>query len=207
MGGMGGMDDMDEMVDGWPAMTNWMSGMSNWWSTMANWCWDYTNMWDAGAQPGGASPNWWANLSRGAYHQMPMPVAAGRVPALNGLVVMDQDLQPVLSADVANPDTFGYRLRCSFTNQGVIPGAQATLQASATARATHFTMTASGLAPSTTYYMDINGSNVTPVATNRRGRLQVRQLPGGVTSLRGIGNVSIEDNHRNTILSAALSPH
>lgn len=214
-GGMGGHDEMGISGGagtpgatgcGWPAMTDWWSGMGNWSSAMTNWCWDYTNMWSSGYGYGSVSSNWWGSLGRSAYHMMPMPGSLDRVPAINGLVVMDQNLQPVLSADLANPQTFGYQARYRFTNRGIVPGATATLQASATQRLTHFMISATGLAPRSIYYLSVNDSSVTPVATDARGRLSMRQLPSGVTSMRGLGRISILDRNHNTVLSATLPP-
>lgn len=205
MGGWGGMG-WGGMGDGWPAMTNWWSGTSNWWPMMAVWCWDYTNMWSYGSGYSGNMTNWWGSLGRSSYHMMPLPPAIGQVPVINALVVMDQDLQSVLTADLASPDSFGYQVRCDFTNHGVVPGAKATLQASATQRSTHFALSATGLAPSTTYFMDINGANVSPVATDAHGRLRMRGMPNGMIGLRGIGNISILDRNYNTVLSTTLPP-
>ncbi len=203
MGGSGGMGGMD---DGWPAMTNWSSGMLNWSPMMSTWCWDYTNMWNGATGTGGVSSHWWGSLQRGGHHMVPLPSSIDTVPAINGLVVMDENLQPVLVCDLANPVSFTYQTRCELTNQGVVPGAKATLSANATQRSAHFALSATGLAPSTTYFMVINESNVTPVATDRRGRLRIRKLPDGVTSLRGIGRVSIQDHTYHTILSTSLPP-
>ena len=155
---------------------------------------------------GGASTNWWGNLSRGAYHMMPLPPSVNPVPVINGLVVMDDNLQPLLSADLANPGTFTYQVRCGLTNLGIVPGARATLNATATQRTGHFAISATGLAPSTTYFIDINQANVSVAATDRHGKLQMRTLPTGVTNLRGIGTVSILDRNHQTVLSASLPP-
>ena len=51
--------------------------------------------------------NWWGSLGRSACHLMPMPSAIGQIPFINGPVVTDQNLQPVLTADLASPDSFG----------------------------------------------------------------------------------------------------
>ncbi len=205
-GWMGGWS-MGWMGSGWPAMTNWWSGMSNWWPIMSNWCWGYTNMWNAGMVVGSGSTNWWGSLSRGAYHRMPLPPSANPVPAINGLVVMDENLQPVLSADLANPDTFTYQVRCELTNPGIVPGARAILNANATQRTAHFGLSATGLVPSSTYYMEFNGANVVLVASDRHGRLHIHSLPNGVTNMRGIGSVSILDKNYNAVLSTSLPPN
>jgi hypothetical protein len=204
-GGMGWGGDWG-WGSGWPAMTNWWSGMSGWWPMMANWCWNYTNMWNMGAQYGGFSTNWWGSLARGGNHMMPWPYSLSAAPAINGLVVTDANLQPVLSVDLANPDSFGYRVRCDFDNQGIIAGAAATLQANATQRSTHFALSATGLAPSTTYFMAINDANLTTVATDAHGRLRMNHLPSGVASMRGIGRISLLDRNHNAVLSADLPP-
>ncbi len=206
MGGSGGMGGMAGMDDGWPAMANWWSQMTNWWPTMGTWCWDYTNMWNAEPAGGGASSNWWGSLGRGSRHMMPLPSTIDAVPVINGLVVMDEHLQPVLSADLANPASFAYQTRCDLINQAIVPGAKGTLRASATQRSTHFALSATGLAPNTTYFMAINHSSVTPVATDRHGRLQIRKLPDGITSMRGIGHISIQDHDSNLVLSTTLPP-
>ena len=180
--------------------------MSNWSSAMASWCWGYTNMWNVGAQNGNASTNWWGSLGRGAVHLMPMPASINPVPAINGLVVMDDNQQPVLFADLANPDSFGYRVQSDFTNRGTIPGAKATLRASATKRSTHFALSATGLVPNKAYFMAINGANITPVTTDANGRLRMTRLPSGVMTMRGIGSISIMDRNYNPVLSATLPP-
>jgi hypothetical protein len=206
MWGWGGMGDWGGMGNGWPAMTNWWSGMNTWGPAMANWCWDYTNMWRSSSGYTGNMSNWWGSIGGNSYHTMPLPGSVSPVPIINGLVVMDQNLTPVLSADLADPDSYGYSARCVFTNAGIIPGAQGALQVSATQRSTHLAASATGLAPNTMYSMTFNGAAVTPVATDARGRLKIRGLPNGVTSMRGIGSVSIQDRNSNTILSVTLPP-
>jgi hypothetical protein len=208
MGGMGGSGGMGGgmMGSGWPAMTNWWSGMGNLWSDMANWCWDYTNMWNARMRSGDLSATWWGSLNRGGSHMMPLPASLDQVPAINGLVLMDQNLQPVLTADLANPNTFTYSARSALTNHGTVPGAMGTLQLSATQRSTHFAMSATGPARSTGYFMAVNDSHITPLATDAYGQVRVRQLPAGVTSMRGISSISILDRNYDPVLSATLPP-
>jgi hypothetical protein len=62
------------------------------------------------------------------------------------------------------------------------------------------------LAPNTTYFMAINDANITAVATDAHGRLRVRHLPIGITTMRGIGSISILDRNYSTVLSATLPP-
>jgi Bacterial Ig domain len=191
-----------EMCAGWPASSNWWASMTNWSSMMESWGWDYTNAWSSG----GLSNGWWCSVSRGSSHTMPLPPSINPVPMINGLVIVDEHLQPVLTADLATPDTYGYVARCELTNHGILPGARCTLQVSATERTTRFMLNANGLPPSTMFYMNID-SNLTLVGSDGRGRLQVRSLPTGVSSVRGIGSVSIEDAQFNTVLSATLPPN
>ncbi len=206
MGGGPGMGGFGGMGNGWPAMSDWRSSMNNWWSEMASWCWEYTNFWNPGVQYSAVSTDWWGSLGRGASHVMPMPASISGVLAINGLVVLDVNLMPVMSADLSSPDSFGYQTRLDFTNQGVVPGASAVLQANATQHGSRFTLSAEGLAPSTTYFMDINGTNVTPAPTDAHGRLRVRELPNGATSMRGVGRISILDRNHTPVLSATLPP-
>jgi hypothetical protein len=205
-GGMGGMGGMGGTGGGWPAMTNWMAGMVDWWHFMSEWCWSYTNMWNGGSDFDDYTTNWWGSLGRGASHMMPMPGTVNMLTELNGLVIMNADLQPVLTADLANPTSFGYQVHCALKNQGILPGAAATLRASATKNATHFTLSASGLAPNMPYVMAINDTALATFTTDRRGRLQIRKLPNGVTSMRGIGSISIQDRNYTPILITALPP-
>jgi hypothetical protein len=204
-GGMGGgMGSGDGWGCGWPAMTNWWSATTtNWWPVMDGWCWSYTNLWTPGSQYRG---DWWCHFGRSANHRMPFPDSLNSVPTINGLLITDANLQPVLTADLANPQSFTYNTRCAFRNQGFVTNAAATLRASATQRSTHFALSATGLTPGTTYFVEINGANATPVATDRYGRLNIPALPGGMTSMRGISSISILDRSYNSILRATLPP-
>jgi hypothetical protein len=206
MGNGTGMGGISGMGDAWPALNNWYSGTSNWVSDMADWCWDYTNLWNSAAQYGGVSTNWWGHLGSSASHMMPMPPTIDGVPAINGLVVMDGRLQTVLSADMANPDTFTYHTQHDLTNSGIITHAKGTVQVSATQHSVTFALSATGLAPRTTYFLALNGGAMTSCTADANGRLQIRRLPGGMNSIKGIGNVSILDRNHDVLLSAALGP-
>lgn len=200
-GSMDHQGDLGDLCHGWPASSNWWSGLTNWWPVMASWCWDYTNDWNAAG-----SSNWWCSWRQGASYTLPLPPSVNPVPVLNGFVITDDHLQPVLTCDLATPDSFTYTVRCNFTNHGIVPDAKGSLQGSATKRATRFALSATGLAPGTTYYLDFDGANVSSVATDQHGRLQLRKLPTGVSSLRGVGKIFIEDRHYNVLLSATLPP-
>ena len=203
--GTQGMGWTGEMHMHWPAMANWWSEMGNWWPQMTNWCWDYMNGWSSGAGSTGGFSGWWGSRVRGNAHQMPLPNAIAPVPVVNGLVVMDDRLQVVLASDLTSPSTLQYQARCDFINHGVVAGAKARVVASATQKATHFQMSASGLAPNTKYYWAVDGRGFTSVMTDAHGRFQTRALPdnSGVTSL---GSIWILDQHSNVVLSAAVSP-
>ena len=207
MGGTGGMSGSGGMGgSGWPAMTNWVAGTSNWWPAMAEWCWDYTNLLNGAAGEGGAFTNWWGSLGSSTNHLMPLPRSLRRVPAVNGLVILDENLNPVLATDLANSDSFWFQTQSAFTNRGIVPGAKATLEASATHRSSSFALTATGLAPKTSYTIAINGANVAAMKTDARGQLQLRQLPGGSTGMKNISSISILNSKNKVVLSATLPP-
>ena len=217
MGGMGGTGGTNGVVGTqgmgwtggmhmhWPAMADWYSGMANWWPQMTNWCWDYMNGWNGGAGSAGGFNGWWGSRVGGTSHRMPMPNAIAPVPAVNGLVVMDNNLQVVLASDLTSPSTLQYQAHCDFINHGVVAGAKARAVASATQKGTHFMLTATGLAPNTSYYWGADAGAATSFTTDAHGRFQTRTVPGG-SSVTGIGTIWILDQNSNVVLSAEVSP-
>lgn len=204
-GGTPGMGWTDPMGMNWPAMANWWSGMGNWWPQMTNWCWGYMSGWNNGAGSAGGFSGWWGSRVHGSSHQMPLPDPIAPVPHVNGVVVMDDNLQVVLVSDLTSPSTLQFQARADFVNYGVVPNAKGRVQVSATQKATHFMMSATGLAPSTSYYWAMNGGAVTSIATDAHGRFQTRTLFGS-EGVMSIGGVWILDQHTNVVLSAAVSP-
>jgi len=203
--GTQGMEGMGSMHSNWPAMTNWGAGMTNWWPQMTSWCRDYTNMWNGGTGSGGGASNWWGSRVHGDHHRVPLPDSIAPIPSINGLVVMDDQLQPVLSSDLASPNSFQYQARCDFINHGVLPSAKATVRVSATVKATHFWLSVSGLAPNSNYHCAMNDGSVTSITTDAHGGFRMRKVPGG-GSVMNLRSIWILDQNSSVVLSAALSP-
>ena len=108
----------------------------------------------------------------GVLRKNTLPEVVQPVSRLLQIVVSDDATQAVLRADVTLPDSLQYLVKRPMQNDGLIRHAQGSLRLHATTNFTQFRLHAAGLAPSTDYYLALNGMVSQTNTTDTAGYLQ-----------------------------------
>jgi hypothetical protein len=109
------------------------------------------------------------------------------------IVVSDTNGNAVLVGDLVNPTAgsavkFKASIRVKPQNGAPTATGKAQLQSTARKgkRTARFTMIASGVPAQTTFNVTLNGKTVTTAKSNKKGKLLVRKLPPGISSIRSV---------------------
>ncbi len=153
-----------------------------------------------------------SSRGRGSPHGTPLPDVINPISDIRELdivqtavVVLITNQQTVLTADLTDPDTLQYLVKRSLTNDGVETGAAASLRIKATANATQFRLTATGLTPTSPYFLAINGSAAESVMTDASGGFRLMALPTNAPpQVLDITSLAIWNSSSNSVLHTDL---
>jgi len=111
----------------------------------------------------------------------------------SGVLQTDTNGNAVLVGDLVNPTAgsavkFKASIRVKPQNGAPTATGKAQLQSTARKgkRTARFTMIASGVPAQTTFNVALNGKTVTTAKSNKKGKLLVRKLPPGISSIRSV---------------------
>jgi hypothetical protein len=109
------------------------------------------------------------------------------------IIVTDSNGNVVLVGDLVTPagtTLVKFKAKLKVASGNVTLQTTGTAQASSTAkrgrRTDRFTMIASGVAPSTTFTVTVNGQNAGTVKSNGKGKVLVRKLPANLLAVRSV---------------------
>lgn len=126
-------------------------------------------------------------------HKQPLPVVLDPLCGIRELSIVNQNQAIVLRGIMTNPSEGSYMVNRSLDNVGYPPKAKGNLIIHAGARSTLFSMQASGLTPLTVYNLAINGVIVQAHASDRGGRLFLRELPTWAPDVLNINSLALTD--------------
>ncbi len=128
------------------------------------------------------------------------PAALDPLCNIRELDVVNGSTNPVLMADLTDPDQGQYLVKRSMDDTGFIPGAGGELRINATLSFTQFRLQASGLTPDTAYWLTLNGDIVQTNSSDRNGRLKLMTLPEGSPDVLDIHTVTLTSTGTNVVL-------
>ena len=134
----------------------------------------------------------------------PLPDALNPLSDIRNLVVQNTSTQEVLNADLTSPDKLQYLVKRAMTNDGVEPGATASLRIHASQNSVQFRISASGLTATSTYFLAINSDIATNFSSDASGKLRIDGLPGGAPDILDIHELAILNSSSNSVLSTSL---
>jgi hypothetical protein len=134
----------------------------------------------------------------------PLPNALNPLSDIRELVVQNTNAEEVLSADLTNPDSLQYLVKRAMNNDGVEPGAAASLRIHASQNFVQFRIRASGLAASNTYFLAINEDIAADFTSDAKGGLRIDGLPAGSPDILDIHELAILNGASNSVLSTSL---
>jgi hypothetical protein len=146
------------------------------------------------------STNYVKSLSPRAHH---LPDVLDPLSNLRELDILNGAGDRISSADITNTTSFSYSLLRAMDITGFIPSAGGTLRVSGNHRSTRVSVAATGLLPSNSYQLLVNGVSVTTKTSDRHGRLTVTGPRTGLPLVLAIRTVELADSTgANIILSS-----
>ena len=136
-------------------------------------------------------------------HKPALPVVLDPLCGVRELSLVNPSQATVLRGIMTNPSQGNYMVLRSLDNAGYLPKAKGNLLIHAGARTTLFSLQASGLTPLTVYNLAINGSIVQAHASDRHGRLTLRELPTWAPDVLDINIVALTDVSGNHVVLTA----
>lgn len=130
--------------------------------------------------------------------------ALNPVSNLRGLAIQNVNTQAVLIADLTAPDKLEYLIKRPLNNDGFDADAAGSLRLKSNLNDTHFRLLASGLEPTNTYYLVLNGSINETNSTDADGRLTVTTALVNPTDVLDLRTIAIWDSASNSVLSTHL---
>ena len=134
----------------------------------------------------------------------PLPSGLDPISKIRALAVSIGGTQDVLTADLTGPDKLQYLIKRAMTNDGVDADAAAALRIKATQSFVQFRIRASGLDPTSTCYLAINGSIAETEMSDASGDLNIESLPGGAPDVLDITGLAVLNSASNSVLSTTL---
>src|SRR3954469_466110 len=139
--------------------------------------------------------------SKGTAHGIPLPDALDPITNIREVQVLDIGANIVLDADLTAPTSFSYATKRAMDNTGVLPAAFGSLQLSGSPRSTKASVIASGLTPSTSYQLMVNGVSVTTKTSDAHGRLSIAGPKVGLQLVLDVRTVELADAGNTVILT------
>jgi hypothetical protein len=134
----------------------------------------------------------------------PLPDAISPISNIRELDVVNVGGATVLQTDISDPTRFSYALKRVMNITGFIPSAGGSLALSGTARSTKVSVAASGLVPSASYQLLVNGAPVTTKPADGRGHLSIIGPKTSLPLAQDITEVAISDGTNNILISTGL---
>jgi hypothetical protein len=136
----------------------------------------------------------------GGRNALPLPTNAIPVSLIREVDIVNTNLQIVLSADLTMPDHLQYLIKRNLSTNGV----KALLTIEATARHTHFRLSATGLATNNDYLLSFNSEVVQTNTSGPRGRLDIHSLAETPPFILDVRSVALWDSSSNVVLQTTL---
>ena len=129
-----------------------------------------------------------------------LPAALNPVSDIQQLQIADASTQAVLTADMTMPARLEYLIKRDISSNSV----DASLRLHATTKQTQFRLVASGLTPSSDYFLALNGGIVQTNMSDAKGNLSVRTLLVNPTDILAVSSVALWDSSSSVVLSTTL---
>jgi hypothetical protein len=120
----------------------------------------------------------------------PLPDALNPLIAVRALNIASAG-QILLSGDVLLPDKLRYQYKGPFDNTGIVSAAAGVLQLKATEKSSQFGLKVSGLPAATDCIVLINSVAVQTVASDKKGKLNLKSLPAASPTALNIHSVAL----------------
>jgi hypothetical protein len=130
----------------------------------------------------------------------PLPTELNPVSAIREVVVLNTNLETVLTAELNDPDFLQYLVKRNLSTGNV----KAMLQIKATTEKLQFRLTSSGLMATNDYLLAINGDIDQTVQTDSKGKLSVKGLVNPPSNALELKSVALWDVSSNVVFSAEL---
>jgi len=124
----------------------------------------------------------------------PLPAPADPISNLRELDIVNGNGDTVLQVDLTDPNSFSYAVTHAMDNTGFILGAGGVARLSGSQHSTRASVTATGLAPITSYQLMVNGVGVTTKTSDRRGNLTITGPRVGLELVLDIRTVALADS-------------
>jgi hypothetical protein len=131
----------------------------------------------------------------------PLPGAVDPLTNVRELDVVNDNGLTVLQADLTASKAFSYSVKQAMINTGFIPGAGGVAQLKGSTHATTASITATGLTPSTSYQLMVNGVGSTTKSSDAHGKLVVAAPKVGLELAIDIRTLALADTSGNIILT------
>jgi hypothetical protein len=145
----------------------------------------------------GSSKGKGGGLGRG---KSALPAVLDPISSIRELTVSLNSTQSVLHADLTAPDKLQYLVKRDVSAGEV----DATLHVKATLNKTQFRLLASGLNPTDTYLLVLNGSVVQTNTTDSSGRLLINSLVENPGDILDLHSVALWNSASNVVISTTL---
>jgi len=136
----------------------------------------------------------------GGHNNSALPAALNPVSLIREIDVVNSNLQAVLTADVTTPDRLDYLIKRNLSNGGV----KAELMLHANTHQTEFHLTATGLTPSTNYFLAFNSEIVQTNSSTSKGKLNINSLVEVPPVILDVRDIELLDNSSNVVLQTQL---
>ena len=130
----------------------------------------------------------------------PVPAALTPISNVRELAILDAANQTILDANLTAPNKFEYLLKRDFSTDSV----EALLQINANSQNAQVGVAASGLLPTNSYSLALNGAIVAMDDSDARGRLHLAFQLDQPLDIFSLQSVAIVDSATNVIASSNL---
>jgi hypothetical protein len=137
---------------------------------------------------------------KGKGHGDALPSELNPVSDIRGLVLLNTNLEAVISADMSDAQSLQYLVKRNMSAGEV----KALLQIHATAQKTQFRLTSSGLLATNSYLLVVNGVIDQTLQADSKGKLAVKSLANPPTNILDLHSLALWDGSSNVVVSTEL---
>ncbi len=132
-----------------------------------------------------------------------LPAAADPLTNLRELDIVNNNGDTVFQTDLTDPNMFSYAARCAMNNTGFLASAGGVHQLIGGPSFTTAWVVATGLAPATSYQLQVNGVGVTNKTSDAQGNLTIFGPRTGLPLVLDIRTVELADSTGTNIILGA----
>lgn len=136
-------------------------------------------------------------------HTQPLPDVLDPLCNVRELDIVNRNMETVLQGVLTMPSQGAYHVKQPMNNPGFLPDASGTLNILASPHATKFGLTIKGLTRFTQYNIQINGSIVQAVWSDKSGNLNLNEMPKWMPDVLDIHTVALTYGSENTVVLTA----